>query len=196
MLLKSEWYKINLLFDGWEGNIYMAGYCTLVLYFHSLAACENTNAHSYNIQPYCLLTHQIIYISPVVVTITYFIPQKFGWHYTWLSKMAQNIYIFLFGSTVAETYDITIQHRAQRCDTCMYGTCVLCSWSRYRDKFPHICTVYRLASFIGLPTVQFLIACGMQKQRRRPGIIYHVNDISVYLGRHWWKEESPVKRTR
>ena len=32
----------------------MAGYCTLVLYFHSLAAHENTDAHSCNIQPYCL----------------------------------------------------------------------------------------------------------------------------------------------
>ena len=40
----------------------MAGYCTLVLYFHSPAACENTAAHSCNIQPYYLLTHQIIYI--------------------------------------------------------------------------------------------------------------------------------------
>ena len=40
----------------------MAGYCTLVLYFHSPAAHENTAAHSCNIQPYCLLTHQIIYI--------------------------------------------------------------------------------------------------------------------------------------
>ena len=40
----------------------MAGYCTLVLYFHSPAARENTTAHSCNIQPYCPLTHQIIYI--------------------------------------------------------------------------------------------------------------------------------------
>ena len=40
----------------------MAGYCTLVLYFHSLAARENTTAHSCNIQPYCPLTHQIIYM--------------------------------------------------------------------------------------------------------------------------------------
>ena len=40
----------------------MAGYCTLVLYFHSPAAYENTAAHSCNIQPYCLLTHQIIYM--------------------------------------------------------------------------------------------------------------------------------------
>ena len=39
----------------------MAGYCTLVLYFHSPVARENTAAHSCNIQPYCLLTHQIIY---------------------------------------------------------------------------------------------------------------------------------------
>ena len=40
----------------------MAGYCTLVLYFYSPAARENTATHSCNIQPYCLLTHQIIYI--------------------------------------------------------------------------------------------------------------------------------------
>ena len=40
----------------------MAGYCTLVLYFDLPAARENTAAHSCNIQPYCLLTHQIIYI--------------------------------------------------------------------------------------------------------------------------------------
>ena len=37
----------------------MAGYCTLVLYFHSLAAHENTGTHSCNIQPYCLLNHQV-----------------------------------------------------------------------------------------------------------------------------------------
>ena len=40
----------------------MAEYCTLVLYFHSPAARENTNAYSCNIQPYCLLSHQIIYM--------------------------------------------------------------------------------------------------------------------------------------
>ena len=38
----------------------MAGYCTLVLYFHSPTARENTAAHSCNIQPYYLLYHQII----------------------------------------------------------------------------------------------------------------------------------------
>ena len=38
----------------------MAGYCTSVWsYFHEPQASENT-AHSCNIQPYCLLTHQII----------------------------------------------------------------------------------------------------------------------------------------
>ena len=40
----------------------MAGYCTLVLYFHSPSARQNTAARSCNIQPYCLLKHQIIYI--------------------------------------------------------------------------------------------------------------------------------------
>ena len=44
----------------------MAGYCTLVLYFHSPAARENTTAHSCNIQPYCPLTHQIIYIYSII----------------------------------------------------------------------------------------------------------------------------------
>ena len=40
----------------------MAGYCTFVLYFRSPAARENTAAQECNIQPYCRLTHQIIYI--------------------------------------------------------------------------------------------------------------------------------------
>ena len=42
-------YIISLLFDVWEGN--MAGYCTLVLYFHSSVARKNTAARSCNIQP-------------------------------------------------------------------------------------------------------------------------------------------------
>ena len=47
-------------------NKSMAGYCTLVLYFHLPAARKNTArkntaAHSCNIQPCCLLTHQIKY---------------------------------------------------------------------------------------------------------------------------------------
>ena len=40
----------------------MAGYCTLVLYFHSPVARENTDAQECNMQPYCLLSHQIIYM--------------------------------------------------------------------------------------------------------------------------------------
>ena len=40
-----------------------------------------------------------------------------------------------------------------------------------------------LASFPGLPTIQLLITCSMQNGRRRPGTIYHVNDVSVYQGR-------------
>ena len=39
-----------------------------------------------------------------------------------------------------------------------------------------------LASFPGLPTVQVLIACGMQNWGM-PGPFYHVNDVSVYLSR-------------
>ena len=41
------------------GHLNMAGYCTLVLYFHSPAAHENT-AQECNILSYCLLRHQII----------------------------------------------------------------------------------------------------------------------------------------
>ena len=40
-----------------------------------------------------------------------------------------------------------------------------------------------LASFPGLPTVQFLTACCMQNKGGRPDPFYHVNDVSVYLGR-------------
>ena len=42
-----------------------------------------------------------------------------------------------------------------------------------------------LASFPSLPTVKFLIACSMLKQR---GPFYHVNDVSVYLGRQRGKD--------
>ena len=40
----------------------MAGCCTLVLYYHLPAACENTTTHSCNIQPYCL-PHQVYMYS-------------------------------------------------------------------------------------------------------------------------------------
>ena len=49
----------------------MAGYCTLVLYFHSPAARENMAAHSCNIQPCYLLTHQIIYIYSCFITAVF-----------------------------------------------------------------------------------------------------------------------------
>ena len=39
----QDFITLLLLFDGWEGN--MAGYCTLVLYFHSPGAHKNTTAH-------------------------------------------------------------------------------------------------------------------------------------------------------
>ena len=50
-----------------------------------------------------------------------------------------------------------------------------------------------LASLI--PTIQFLIACSMQKQRGRPGPFYHMNDVSVYLGRQRGGEGFPIERT-
>ena len=37
-----------------------------------------------------------------------------------------------------------------------------------------------IASFPGLPTIQFLNACSIQNGGGRPGIFNHVNDISVY----------------
>ena len=55
-------------------------------------------------------------------------------------------------------------------------------------------SIITLASFPGLPTIQFLITCNMQKQRGRPGIIYHVNDVSVYLGRQRGGKGSLIER--
>ena len=49
-----------ILFDRWKGN--MAEYCTSMQpYFHKTQASENT-AQECNIQPYCLLNHQIIHL--------------------------------------------------------------------------------------------------------------------------------------
>ena len=47
----------------------MTGYCTLVLYFHSPAARETTATHLCNIQPYCLLTHQVTDLSYTTLTL-------------------------------------------------------------------------------------------------------------------------------
>ena len=44
-----------------------------------------------------------------------------------------------------------------------------------------------LASFPGLPTVQFLLLSVCKNEGGRPGPFYHVNDVSVYLvGRRGW----------
>ena len=40
-----------------------------------------------------------------------------------------------------------------------------------------------LASFPGLPTVHFLSLAVYKNGGGRPGPVYHVNDVSVYLGR-------------
>ena len=45
-----------------------------------------------------------------------------------------------------------------------------------------ICTC-KVASFPGLPTVQFLISCSMQKLTGKTWPFYHMNDVSIYLGR-------------
>lgn len=42
---------------------------------------------------------------------------------------------------------------------------------------------YYLALFPGLSTIQFSIACSMQKRRGKAGIVYDMNNHSVYLGR-------------
>ena len=48
----------------------------------------------------------------------------------------------------------------------------------------------QLASFPGLPTVEFLVTYSMQKQREKT--FYHLNGVSVYLGR--WGKRSPIER--
>ena len=55
---------------------------------------------------------------------------------------------------------------------------------------PHLQILDILASFPGLPIVQFLIACSMQKWR---GKVWSVNDVSVYLGRQRG-EGSPIEK--
>ena len=70
----------------------MAGYCTLVLYFHLPAARENTAAHSCNIQPYCLLTHQIIYMyMSVCIYIQQYIVVR-------MWPLANHVYVHLCGN--------------------------------------------------------------------------------------------------
>ena len=54
--------------------------------------------------------------------------------------------------------------------------------------------MYVVALFPGLPTVQFGLLAVCKNGGGRLGIIYHVNDISVYLGRQRG-EGSPVERT-
>ena len=57
---------------------------------------------------------------------------------------------------------------------CTTGTC---PQSTYLESHSvHTCTS-SIVSFPGLPTVQFLITCSMQKRRGRPGPFYHVNDV-------------------
>ena len=56
-----------------------------------------------------------------------------------------------------------------------------------------VCTSI-VALFPGLPTVQFLIACSMQKRRGKAGPFYHVNDISVYIGRQRGRDSQLKER--
>ena len=64
-----------------------------------------------------------------------------------------------------------------------------------QNKLENVHCAISLASFPGLPTVQFLITCSMQKGRGRPGPFYPMNDVSVYQGRQRG-EGSPIKRMR
>ena len=45
--------------------------------------------------------------------------------------------------------------------------------------------LWKVASFLGLPTFQFwsLAVCKNGGGRGRSGLFYHVNDVSIYLGR-------------
>ena len=60
-------------------------------------------------------------------------------------------------------------------NTCMYLH-TQCTHSRKTFLPTNVCS---LASFPGLPTIQFLIACSMRNRGGKPGIIYHMNDVSV-----------------
>ena len=55
---------------------------------------------------------------------------------------------------------------------------------RLLEHFSYPNILKSLASFLDLPTIQFLITCNMQKQREKAWsiFIYHENDISVYSG--------------
>ena len=79
----------------------MAGYCTLVLYFHSPMTRENTAAHSCNIQPYYLLTHQYIYIYIRCTRCTY---SKYASH-----KPFQHASVISI--TVEQTVHISVSRR-------------------------------------------------------------------------------------
>ena len=68
----------------------MAGYCTLVLYFHSPAAHENTAAHTCNIQPYCFLTHVCI---------------SFSLLYMWPHTIY--IYIYIYNTCIIEKDEVS-----------------------------------------------------------------------------------------
>ena len=68
-----------ILFDLWEGN--WAGYCTLVLYFHSPVACKNTATHPCNIQSYRLLTIKYTYIIYVYIYLYIYIPYSLPFDY-------------------------------------------------------------------------------------------------------------------
>ena len=51
---------------------------------------------------------------------------------------------------------------------------------------------FAIALFPGLLTIQFLIACSMQKlELGGPGSIYHVSDVSVHLRRQRGEARDP-----
>ena len=53
------------------------------------------------------------------------------------------------------------------------------SWKFSFESF----LLHGIASFLGLPTIQFLIAYNMPRLRRKSWLIYYVNDVNVYLSR-------------
>ena len=85
--------------------------------------------------------------------------------------------VYLRDTTVYTLGNQTVRHQQRVEEGVCMGETYHSQWHITRYSQP-------LASFPGLPTVQFLIAWSMQK-REGEGLVsfYHMNDVSVYLGR-------------
>ena len=87
------------------------------------------------------------------------------------------------------------------CDTCLIQLCKHAITSNL-ESFTSVCILgvgsavavntHAVASFPGLPTVQFLIACSIQKRR---GKAWSILSCFVYVGRQREGEGSPIEKT-